>query len=124
MDGRNGLRIRLVLECLVRPQHLSRLVKLLSKEPGSAHKLVAISYDSLLSASCAKRHFYPYILTDRLTKCHVQVFIPGEWSHATLNIEESVGFTQLLSHRATAHGFQMPDDEPDMDQLSMVDPYV
>jgi hypothetical protein len=57
----------------------------------------------------------PYILTDRLTKCHVQVFIPGEWSHATLNIEESIGFTQLLSHRATAHEFQMHDDEPDMD---------
>jgi hypothetical protein len=46
---------------------------------------------------------------------NVQVFIPGAWSHATLNIEESIGFTQLLSHRAMAHEFQMPDDEPDLD---------
>ena len=42
------------------------------------------------------------------------VFIPGAWSHATLNIEESIGFTQLLSHRAMDHAFQMPDDEPDV----------
>lgn len=46
---------------------------------------------------------------------YVQVFIPGSWSHATLNIDESIGFTQLLSHQAMDHEFQMPDDEPDMD---------
>ena len=45
----------------------------------------------------------------------MQVFIPSAWSHATLNIEECIGFTQLMSHRATAHNFQMPDDEPDLD---------
>jgi len=44
-----------------------------------------------------------------------QVYIPSGWSHATLNIAESVGFTQLLSHKAAAHEFQMPDGEPDLD---------